>query len=183
MEPSYSSHIGLVHRPFVVDIMSTTNSFIMCSVFSVAALLAIQEAACLQRYDYHMWVALSRASVTLSSALLHTDVVTNSKTVYLENLSVDIITRTIALLKPHFKFKQDSGSFEPENIQCSDSAYGAVKIEDKGRWIISQLAEAVSNSDNQLYINSLSKPNVFYQFLTMLSCASCLWARYWVYVY
>ncbi|XP_065889429.1 uncharacterized protein [Dysidea avara] len=154
-----------------------------------ASLLTIQEAVCLERYNYHVWLALSRASMTLSSSLQQeacNDMITNCKSTYLEKSSVDIVTRTILLLKPHFKFKHDSG--RPVNLMLSSShrhdcdngsdfAGNAVTDNDTVMWIIDQLAIAVDNSDNQVCINSLSKPNIFCQLLMILSCASCLWAR------
>jgi len=155
------------------------------SIIHVAALVAIQEAVCLQRYDYHVWLALSRASMTLSSALQQEtciDMITNCKSTYQKKLSVDIVTRTMILLKPHFKFNRDSGrpvnslSHEPgygnSSESCSDVVTGVM-------YIIDQLAAAVDKtSDNQVYITTLSKQNLFCQLLMILSCASCLWARY-----
>ena len=154
----------------------------------IAALLAIQEGVCLQRYDYHVWVALSKASITLSSALQREacDMITDCESTYLEELSVDIVTRSVVLLKPHFKFKRDSGrSVLPSSSpgrdygHTSDSAGDAVADEDEVMCIVDQLAAAVDKtSDNQVYITTLSKQNTFCQLLMILSCASCLWARY-----
>ena len=159
-----------------------------CLVLFIASLLAIQEGVCLQRYDYHVWVALSKASITLSSALRQEacDMNTNYKSTYPEELSVDIVTRSVVLLKPHFKFKRDSGrsmlpssSPGPDYGHTSDSASDAVANKDKVMRIIDQLAAAVDKaSDNQSYITTLSKQNIFCQLLMILSCASCLWARY-----
>ena len=74
----------------------------------VAALQAIQEAVCQQRYNYRSWMALSRVCVALSTTLSSAQEHTNCETgrghseVYLKEPSVEIVKKAIVLMKPHF---------------------------------------------------------------------------------
>ena len=157
----------------------------MCTVCHTAAVQAIQEAVCLQRYNYQLWMALSRTCVSLSTTLKSAHECDNpeamrchSKILYLKEPSVDITKRAVVLLKPHFKLRQCNR----EEIHSTNTVYSRdVAAEATGEemlWIIDVLGTAVTSDDDQVCVIRLADSQIFHHFLMILSCISCLWARY-----
>ena len=164
----------------------TINS-VLCYV---AAVQSIQEAVCLQRYNYQSWMALSRACVSLSTNLKSTHVRASpeaaikchNKVLYHEKASVDSVKKAVVVMKPHFKHRH----FNREEIYSNTTMHsrdtvtattGAATTGEEMLWIIDVLGMAVTNSD-QVCIVRLADSQIFHHFLMILSCASCLWARY-----
>ena len=147
----------------------------------------MEEAVCQQRYNYHLWMALSRMCVSLSTTLRSTAKCDNSQIIeccnerYFKEASVDIVKKAVVVMKPHFKLRH----FGKEN-DYNNSVYGvdsaspvvAAATGEDVLWIVDVLGKAVSNDGNQECIINLADSQAFHHFMTILSCASCLWARY-----
>lgn len=150
-----------------------------------AAVQAIQDAVCLQRYNYQSWMALSRICVSLSTTLNsphNSDgpeaMKCHNKILYFKEPSVDIVKRAVVLLKPHFKLR----NCNREEIHSTNTVYGrdvvAGAAGEEVLWIIDVLGAAVTSDDDQACVIRLADSQIFHHFLMILSCASCLWARY-----
>ena len=155
-----------------------------------AAVQAMEEAACQQRYNYHLWMALSRMCVSLSTTLRSTDQSDNSQTIdccnerYFKEASVDIVKKAVVLMKPHFKLRHFGKENDHDNsLHGVDGASAVVATGEDVLWIADVLGKAVSNDDDQECIIKMADSQAFHHFLIILSCASCLWARYDSYVY
>ena len=157
----------------------------MFTVWHTAAVQAIQEAVCLQRYNYQLWMALSRTCVSLSTTLKSAHQCDNpeamrcrNKTLYLKEPSIDIVKRSVVLLKPHFKLRH----FNREEMHSTNTGYSrdvvAGATGEELLWIIDVLGTAVTSDDDQVCVIRLADSQIFHHFLMILSCASCLWARY-----
>ena len=154
-------------------------------IHCTAALQAIQGAVCQQRYNYQLWMALSRVCVSLSTTLKSSqehknsdaDIIKCRNEVYLKGPSMEIVKKAIVLLKPHFKLRHIK-----EEISCDtvahDATIAATTTDSDVLWIINALGTAVVDDNNQLCVIKLADSRIFHHFLMILSCCSCLWARY-----
>lgn len=149
-----------------------------------AALQAIQEAVCQQRYNYQLWIALSRACVSLATTLRscvqeHKNYETGKghSEVYLKEPSVEIVKKAIVLMKPHFTVRHIKEEMKSEAMLRAATTLAATASEDT-LWIIDVLGMAVTDDSNHWCVIKLADGEVFHLFLTILSCGSCLWARY-----
>ena len=146
----------------------------------------MEEAACQQRYNYHLWMALSRMCVSLSTTLRSTDKCDNSQTIdccnerYFKEASVDIVKKAVVLMKPHFKLRHFGKENDHDSFHGVDgvSAVVTTATGEDMLWIVDVLGKAVSNDGHQECIIKLAHSQAFHHFLIILSCASCLWARY-----
>jgi len=138
---------------------------------------AIQEAVCQQRYNYQLWMALSRVCVILSNMLRSNQDLKTDKyscEMYLKEPSVDIVKKSVVLVRPHFKLRHSN----KVEINCNATNTTPSVTGDDISWIIDVLGAAVTNGDNQSCIVRLADHQTFHHFLMVLSCASCLWAKY-----
>ena len=140
-------------------------------------------AVCLQRYNYQLWMALSRTCASLSATLKSAHesnspeaMRCHNKILYLKEPSVDIVKRAAVLLKPHFKLRHCNR----EEIRSTNTVYSRdiVAGGEEVLWIIDVLGTAVTSNDDQVCVTRLADSQIFHHFLMILSCASCLWARY-----
>ena len=152
-----------------------------------AAVQAMEEAVCQQRYNYHLWMALSRMCVSLSTTLRSTEKCDNSQTIeccnerYFKEASVDIVKKAVVLMKSHFKLRHFGEEKDDNNSVYGVDNASAVVATATGEdvlWIVDVLGKAVSNDGDQECIIKLADSLAFHHFMIILSCASCLWARY-----
>ena len=151
------------------------------------AVQALEEAVSQQRYNYHLWMALSRKCVSLSTTLRSTDKCDNSQTIeycnerYFKETSVDIVKKAFVLMKSHFKLRHFGKGNDYNNPVYGVDSASAVVAAATGEdvlWIVDVLGKAMSNDGDQECIIKLADSQAFHHFLIILSCASCLWARY-----
>ena len=130
--------------------------------------------------------------VSLSTTLSSTDKCDNSQTIdccnerYVKEASVDIVKKAVVLMKPHFKLRHFGKENDINNslhgVDSASAVVATVTGEDV-LWIVDVLGKAVSNNGDQECIIKLADSQAFHHFLIILSCASCLWARYDTHVY
>ena len=148
---------------------------------STAAVRAIQEAVCHQRYNYQLWMALSKACVTLSNTLKSPEECGYSKTgqccsdAYLKEPSVSIIKKAVILMRPHCRLFNSNCEENNSNRTVSDNP---VATDVDTLWIIDVLRTAMTDVNDQLSVVKMADCQIFHHFLIILSCTSCLWARY-----
>lgn len=128
-------------------------------------------------------MALSRVCVSLSNSLKSTQERNNTKTdkcneTYLEEASVDIVKKSIIVMKPHFKLRHTDR--EENSSIIADSSHGAAAVATTGEdqlWIIGALGAAMADNNNHSCVIKIADSQLFPHFLIILSCGSCLWAR------
>ena len=93
---------------------------------------------------------------------------------------MDIVKKAVILMKSHFKLRHiNREEIIPDNTMYSRDAVVATSGGEEVLWIIDVLGmAAVTNDNDQVYVVKLTDRQVFHHFLIILSCASCLWARY-----
>ena len=134
-------------------------------------------------------MALSRMCVSLSTTLRSTDKCDNSQAIefcnerYFKEASLDIVKKGVVVIKPHFKLRYFGKENDHNNSVDSASAVVATATGEDMLWIVDVLGKAVSNDGDQECIIKLVDSQAFHHFMIILSCASCLWARYDSYVH
>lgn len=149
-----------------------------------AAVKTIQEAVCQQRYNYQLWMALSRVCVSLSNTLKSPQGCESTRAggghneMYTKESSVEIVKKAVPVMKPHFKLRHvNKEEISSNTVSSIDSTTAMGGGEDK-LWIIDALGKAVTDDGDQLHAIKLADSEVFPYFLIILCCGSCLWARY-----
>ena len=128
-------------------------------------------------------MALSRACVSLSTTLSSAQEHTNCETgkghskAYLKEPSFEIVKKAIVLMKPHFTVRHIKEEMKSE-AALRDASTAPLTANEDMLWIIDVLGMAVTDNSNQWCVIKLADSHVFHHFLTVLSCGSCLWARY-----
>lgn len=130
-------------------------------------------------------MALSRVCVSLSTTLRSAEEHKNCENgkghieAYFKEPSVDVVKKTITLMKPHFTVRHIKEEMKSETVlRTATTATAATS--DGMLWIIDVVAMAVTDDSKQWCVIKLADNQTFHHFLMILSCGSCLWARYGV---
>ena len=130
-------------------------------------------------------MSLSRVCVSLSITLRSAEEHKNCENgkghneAYLKEPSVDVVKKAITLMKPHFTVRHIKEELKSETVLRTATAATAT-TSDGMLWVIDVLAVAVTDDSKQWCVIKLADNQIFHHFLTILSCGSCLWARYGV---